>query len=64
MKIKYDNETDTLYIQFNNNPIIESDSDKPGIILDYDNTDTIVGIEVLNVSKKMDRLSQAEYMLI
>ena len=36
MKAKYDKEVDVLYITFSENEIVESDEDKPGIILDYD----------------------------
>jgi uncharacterized protein YuzE len=61
MKVKYDKETDVLYIQLNNSPVVESDSDKPGIILDYDEAGNIAGIEVLNASTKMDKPLKVEY---
>lgn len=61
MKVKYDKENDVLYIRLNNNAVAESDSEKPGIILDYDNDENIVGIEVLNASKKMERPLKVEY---
>jgi len=53
MKVKYDKEVDVLYFVFSQNKIKESDEDKPGIILDYDDKGDIVGIEILNASKKM-----------
>lgn len=61
MKVKYDKESDVLYIRLNNNPVAESDSEKPGIILDYDSEENIVGIEVLNASKKMECPLKVEY---
>ncbi len=61
MKVKYDKENDVLYISLSNKPVIESDSEKPGIILDYDIDQNIVGIEVLNASKKMERPMKVEY---
>ncbi len=61
MKVKYDKESDVLYIRLSNNPIIESDSEKPGIVLDYDSEQNVVGIEVLNASKKMERPMKVEY---
>ena len=36
MKIKYDKETDVIYINFSDRHISESDENKPGIIFDYD----------------------------
>ncbi|MFY9152079.1 MAG: DUF2283 domain-containing protein [Prolixibacteraceae bacterium] len=53
MLIKYDKEVDVVYIQFSEKKVAESDQDKPGIILDYDAEGNIVGIEVLDASKKM-----------
>ncbi len=61
MKVKYDKENDVLYIQLSNNSIAESDSEKPGIIIDYDDRENIVGIEVLNASQKMERPMKVEY---
>ena len=55
MVIKYDKESDIIYIQFSENKVIESDEDKPGIILDYGENGDIVGIEVLNASKKTNQ---------
>ena len=64
MKVRYDKETDVLYIQFSNNTVVESDSNKPGIILDYDKEENIVGIEVLNASTKMEKPLQFEYEIV
>jgi uncharacterized protein YuzE len=61
MKVKYDKENDVLYIRLSDKLVIESDSEKPGIILDYDIDENIVGIEVLNASKKMERPMKVEY---
>ncbi len=46
MKVKYNRENDVLYIQLSNNSIAESDSEKPGIIIDYDDRENIFGFEV------------------
>lgn len=64
MKVKYDKENDILYIRLSNNPVIDSDSEKPGIVLDYDSEQNIVGIEMLNASKKMERPMKVEYEIL
>ncbi len=61
MKVKYDKEVDILYIHFSDGKIVESDEDKPGIILDYDENGNIVGIEMLNASKQMPQPMKFEY---
>jgi uncharacterized protein YuzE len=53
MHIKYDTQVDIVYIQFSEGKVAESDEDKPGIIIDYDGDGNIVGIEILEASKKM-----------
>ena len=64
MKVRYDKEIDVLYIQLNNSPVAQSDSDKPGIILDYDESGNITGIEVLNASLKMEKPLKVEYEIM
>jgi uncharacterized protein YuzE len=61
MKIKYDKEVDIVYIRFSEHPVVESDEDKPGIIIDYDDKGNIVGIEILNASLKMEKPSSFIY---
>jgi uncharacterized protein YuzE len=52
MVIKYNKEIDVLYIKFSDENVFESDEEKPGIILDYDKSGNIIGIEILEASKK------------
>jgi uncharacterized protein YuzE len=54
MKVTYDPEVDVLHIIFRNAPIEESDEDKPGVILDYDAEGNVVGLEVLNASRRVE----------
>lgn len=61
MKVKYDKEVDILYISFSEKTIIESDEEKPGIILDYSAEGDIIGIEILNASKKIPYPTKVEY---
>jgi YD repeat-containing protein len=53
MRAKYDAKTDSLTLEFSNQPIAESDEDKPGVILDYDAAGNLVGLEVLDASKRV-----------
>lgn len=61
MKVKYDKQVDVLYIVFSENKIKESDEEKSGIILDYDKQGSIVGIEILDASKRMKNPTKVEY---
>ncbi len=61
MKIKYDKEVDVINIQFSNAEIVETDEDKPGIIIDYDKDGNIVEIEVLNATRNIVQPLKIEY---
>ncbi|MGH7184128.1 MAG: DUF2283 domain-containing protein, partial [Nitrospiraceae bacterium] len=61
MKVKYNEEVDVLPIEFSDASIEESDQDKPGVILDYDKDGNIVGMEILNASKRIQNPKSVEY---
>lgn len=61
MNIKYDKETDILYIKLSDLRIEESDEEKKGVILDYSEDGALVGIEVLNASKSNLSPAKVEY---
>jgi YD repeat-containing protein len=53
VKVNYDAATDTLTVIFRDGPVAESDEDKPGVILDYDDQGNLVSIEVLDASVRV-----------
>jgi len=61
MNIKFDKEVDIVYLRFSDAEIAESDEEKPGIIIDYDKDGAVVGIEVLDASKKMQKPGSLVY---
>lgn len=61
MKVTYDPQVDVLRILFSNAAIEESDEDKPGVILDYDKNGNVVGMEILDASKRMENPRALEY---
>ena len=61
MKVKYDKEVDVLYIKLNDTPIVESDEERKGVIVDYDADGSVVSIEILNPSKNLSHPSIIEY---
>jgi uncharacterized protein YuzE len=50
MKVKVDREADALYMRLTDTRIHDSEEVKPGVILDYDEQNNLVGIEILRVS--------------
>lgn len=54
MKISYYPDTDSMYIDLSERKSAESKEVSPGIVLDYDNSGDLVGIDIDNASKKLD----------
>ncbi|NCO39992.1 MAG: hypothetical protein COZ06_05730 [Armatimonadetes bacterium CG_4_10_14_3_um_filter_66_18] len=61
MRIAYDPEVDVLRLEFSSAPIEESDEDKPGVVLDYDRVGNLVGMEILDASKRVENPRSVEY---
>jgi len=60
MKARYDPRTDTLSLILKEGATVaESDEDKPGVILDYDEGGDLVSMEILDASR---RVTEAEKM--
>ncbi|MCS6926767.1 MAG: DUF2283 domain-containing protein [Candidatus Binatia bacterium] len=53
MRLKVDHKSDALYFRLDESAIVESEEIRPGVILDYDANDNVVGIEILGVSKRV-----------
>lgn len=63
MKIKYDPEVDIIRITLKDVDIEESEEETAGIILDLDINGHVVGIEILQASKRIDNPQAIEYMI-
>lgn len=63
MRVIYDVGTDTLSIILNDQPVAESDEEKPGVILDFDAGGNVVSLEILDASRRVDQPTQMVYEL-
>lgn len=61
MKVTYDAEVDVLSVVFSHAPVEESDEDKPGVVIDYDKDGNVVGIEILEASRRVDNPRAVEH---
>jgi uncharacterized protein YuzE len=53
MRLKVDQENDAVYFRLDDTAIVESEEIQPGVILDYDAQNRVVGVEILGI---MDRV--------
>jgi len=64
MKAIYDPKTDTLSLELKPGPVAESDEKKPGVILDYDAEGNLIGIEVLDASKRVSEARTMQFQVV
>lgn len=53
MKLHFDKEADALYLRLDDTKIIESEEVRPGVVLDYNEANQVVGIEILGLGKRV-----------
>jgi uncharacterized protein YuzE len=54
MRVHYDAQTDSLYIDFTNEPGVDAQEVAPGIVLDFDDHGRVVGIDIQHASQVVD----------
>lgn len=65
MKATYDARTDTLSIILKPGvPVAESDENKPGVILDYDEDGNLISLEILDASKRVGDARRIEFEMV
>ena len=55
MRIRYDEKIDALYFRLDDSKVVESEEMKPGIVLDFNAKKQVVGIEVLELKRRVPK---------
>ncbi len=53
MKVHFDEQSDAVYFRLDDSRIAESEEVKPGLILDYNEKNEVVGFEILHVASRV-----------
>ena len=61
IKTSYDPEADAMFVWFGPEDVKSADTEEvsPGIMLDFDSEGRVIGIEILDVSERMNRSKAA-----
>lgn len=64
MKVNYDQRTDTLSVILRDDArVAETDEDKPGVILDYDDQGNLISLEILDASQRVTEARKIEFQM-
>ena len=53
MKIHFDPKTDAVYLRLDDSKILEPEEVRPGVILDYNEKNEVVGVEILRAGERV-----------
>lgn len=53
MKVQFDQKADAVYFRLDESAIVESEEVRPGVILDFNDKDQVVGIELLSLKGRV-----------
>ena len=53
MKLRVDEQADALYLRLDDSKIVESEEVQPGIVLDFNEHNQVVGVEILRVKERV-----------
>ena len=53
MKVQFDQKADAIYFRLDESAIVESEEVRPGVILDFNDKDQVVGIELLDIKGRV-----------
>lgn len=57
MKLSVDKAADALYLRLDDSKIVESEEVSPGVVLDYNTDNEVVGVELLHLSHRSQSLN-------
>lgn len=66
MKVHFDEKADVIYFRLDDSRIVESQEVQPGIVLDFNEKNQVVGIEILQVKSRVPlaNLKQMQFEIV
>ena len=60
MRLQVDKQADALYLRLDDSAIVESVEVAPGVVLDYNQAEEVVGVEMLGLSARSQGLDLSD----
>ena len=56
MRLRVDRQADALHLRLDDSAIVESEEVAPGVVLDYNESNEVVGVEIHRLSNRSSRI--------
>lgn len=53
MKVRYDPVADAVYLRLDDSAVVDSEEVQPGIVIDFNGDNQVVGVEILGVKARI-----------
>jgi uncharacterized protein YuzE len=53
MRVHLDEKADALYLRLDDSKVVESEEVRPGVVLDFNEQDQVVGVEIRRVKERV-----------
>jgi uncharacterized protein YuzE len=53
MRVHFDEKADALYLRLDDSKVMDSEEVRPGVVLDFNDQNQVVGIEIRKVKKRV-----------
>lgn len=57
MKLHLDRDADALYLRLDDSKIVDSEEVSPGVVLDYNQSGEVIGVELLHLSSRTSQVN-------
>jgi uncharacterized protein YuzE len=61
MRLHVDHKADALYLRLDDAKIVESEEIAPGVVVDFDDKNRVVGVEVFAIPKRVPKSKPLKY---
>ena len=63
MRLHFDKQAEAVYLRLDDTKVIDSEEVRPGVVLDFNEHNHVVGIELLNLKDRVPRVDLLERLL-
>jgi uncharacterized protein YuzE len=66
MRVHFDEKADALYLRLDDSKVIDSEEVRPGVVLDFNDQNQVVGIEIRRVKERVPlaNLRQMQFEIV